>query len=287
MKIPLIFISIFCLNLSFAQVKKLEQKEFRSSKEIEQEEVIQKLRENFKLHYLFSKNEFYLVDATATINNNPFYTFKGISKLQAITPIDCDSKYANNKQKMEAYKQSENSVFKVERAPRELIPFYVTSVFLQLENIYENYNFFSERDFSYNLLDIADQEYYHLSFLSKNPKLPISGKIVISRKNYYPKSLEYTISSDYTFEMSSDNFNYKKSVSYTARVLKELVSIDFIEKDKLFTIQKYQSEYQFKNEPKDKKIDLNGDIGYSKIQLEYYGKEPKVCKTSFDLNTLE
>lgn len=286
MKIRLTIIVFFLIQNCFTQIKKQEHKDFRTAKEIEQETVIQKMKDNFKNNYLFLNNDFYSIDSNLSINGNSFYTFKGIGKLNTISPIDCESKYALDKEKNEIYNQSENSIFKKERAPRDLIPFYLTSVFTKLENIYSNYHIFYARDFSFNLIENNNKDFYHLSFRSKNSKLPIYGKIILYKINYLPKSIEYTINSDYTFEMSSDNFNHKKSLGYTTRVLKELVQIEFQNLDNQFFISKYQSEYEFKNEQNNSQEKINGDIGNSKIILEYFGKEAKTCKENFSFNTL-
>lgn len=274
-------------SIVFGQIKKQEHKEYRTPKEIEQEKVVQQMKASFKNNYALSNNDFYKISSNLTINNNPFYSFDGLSKLQTISPIDCESKYDLDKEKMDEYKNSETSIFKRERAPREAIPFYLTSVFTKLENIYANYPFFSETEFSYNLQSHNDSEFYHLTFKSKNQKLPIQGKIVLYKNSFTPKSLEYLITSDYTFIMSSDNFNHKKNTGYNARVLKELVKIEFKNTGNQFSVSKYQSEFEFKNEQSATQEQINGDLGNSQITLEYVNQEPKICNPTFNLDNLE
>ncbi|QYS90842.1 hypothetical protein JJC04_13050 [Flavobacterium covae] len=53
--------------------------------------------------------------------------------------------------------------------------------------------------------------------------------------------MEYHILSDYTFEMSSDNFNYKQSTGYTVRVLNEVVKMTFQETNGVFVVSQYES----------------------------------------------
>lgn len=274
-------------GIASAQIKKQEHKDFRTPKEIEQEKVILKMKEHFKKNYLFAKDDFYAVEANSTVNNTPFYTFRGNSKLQEISPISCESKYELNKEKLQQYKQSENSIFKKERAPREMIPFYLVAVFSKLQDIYNNYNFFYAKDFSYNLIQNGNTEFYELSFRSKNPKLPISGKIILDKKTYVPASLQYAIDDDYTFEMASDNFNYKKSTGYSVKVIKEWVKIDFKNIENQFIVSKYESEFEFKNEQNTQQQSIDGDSGFSKITLEHSNQKPKICTQTFDLNNLE
>ncbi|WP_136666954.1 hypothetical protein [Flavobacterium sp. H122] len=285
---------VFCYSLllftsiAFSQIKKQQHKDFRSPKEIEQEKVITEMKKHFKNDYLFTQNNFYKVDANLTVNNTPFYLFNGISKLKEISPIECESKYQINKEIIEAYIKSENAVFKKERAPREMIPFYLVAVFSKLENIYENYHFFSAKDFNYNLTDTnPGDDFYQLTFQSKNPKLPVRGKIILDKKTYSPKSLTYNITEDYIFEMSSENFNYKKSTRYLAKVIKESVKIEFQNSGNQFMVAKYESEYNFKNSQNNSQEISNGDEGHSKIAFELYPNEPKICNENFNLNTLE
>lgn len=287
MSIRLTLFSLLFLNTVLGQIKQQEHKDFRTKKEIEQELVIQKMKTHFKNDYVFSKNGFYSVNVNTTINAKPFYTFKGISTLQTLSPIDCESTYFLDKEKFEEYKNSENAIFKGERAPAEQIPFYAVSVFAQLENINKNYSFLNRSDFVYTLQENIDKQYYHLTFRSLNDKLPIVGKMLLSKKNYLPKSLDYTIASEYTFNMSSDNFNYKKSTGYVVKVILEKIAMTFEETNGQFKVATYQSEYQFKNMQGDTSTTINGDEGYSKIQLERYNETPKICKTAFNLLTLE
>lgn len=288
MYLRLLLVLFFISNVCFAQIKQHQHKDLRSPKEIELEKVLSNMKDQFKNNYLFSKNDFYSVNVNSTINNIPFYFFKGISQLQEITPIDCESKYELNQEKTQAYKQAENSISKSERAPRGMVPFYLVSVFSKLENIYENYNFFYTKDFSYNLVKTKSSDaYYQLAFQSKNPKLPISGVIILDKKTYTPLSLKYNLTSEYTFEMSSDNLNYKKSIGYLARVKKEIVKIEFKRSGNQFLVSKYESEYEFKNEQNNELQPINGDSGYSKIAFELYPNEPKICKQSFNLSNLE
>ncbi|MDI9310270.1 MAG: hypothetical protein QM535_08640 [Limnohabitans sp.] len=287
MYLRLFLVLFFISNCSFSQIKKQEHKDFRSPKEIEQEKVITKMKEHFKNNYLFAKDDFYAITVNSTVNNAPFYTFNGNSKLQEISPISCESKYELNKEKLQQYKQAENSIFKKERAPREIIPFYLVAVFSKLQNIYENYNVFYAKDFSYNLIQNGNSEFYELSFRSKNPKIPVSGKIILDKKTYIPQSLQYSIETDYTFEMSSDNFNYKKSTGYLVKVVKEWVKIDFKNTGNQFIVAKYVSEFEFKNEQNNQQQSINGDSGFSRITLEHTEQQPKICHQTFNLNNLE
>jgi hypothetical protein len=288
MVLRLIILSVLFINSISGQIKKQAHKDFRSPKEIEQEKVITEMKKHFKNDYLFTQKDFYKIDADLSVNKNPFYLFNGVSKLKEVSPIECESKYQLDKEKVEAYKQSETAVFKKERAPRDMIPFYLVSVFSKLENIYENYTFFSAIDYSYNLKDTnPSDDFYQLDFQSKNPKLPITGAIVLDKKTYMPKSLTYNITSDYTFDMSSDNFNYKKSTGYLAKVTKESVKIEFQNKGNQFMVSKYSSEYGFKNIPNNSQEMSNGDEGFSKINFELFPTEPKICKENFNFNILE
>jgi hypothetical protein len=169
-----------------------------------------------------------------------------------------------------------------------LVPFYLPAVFAKLENIYENYYFFSAKDYNYNVTESSPEDtVYQLTFQSKNPKYPISGKIMVDKKTYIPKSLTYNNTTDYIFEMSSDNFNFKKNTSYWAKITTETVQIDFQSTANEFIVSKYTSAYGFKNIQNDSQEISNGDEGHSKLIFELFPTEPKICKENFNFNILE
>lgn len=283
-----ILLSFFFINCTWAQIKKQEHKDFRSPKEIELEKVVTEMKKQFKNNYSFDENAFYKVGATVTLNNLPFYLFTGISKLTAISPIACESTYQLDKERQEAYTKAENAIFKKERAPRELVPFYLPAVFAKLENIYDHYKFFSAKDYQYSLVPSSNEAtLYELAFQSKNPKLPIAGKIILDKKTYTPVSLTYHNTSEYIFEMSAENFNFKKNTAYVVNVTIEMVTLEFQNVGNQFIVSKYSSEYGFKNILNDPQALANGDEGLSKISLERQTNEPKICNEKFNLDTLQ
>ncbi|WP_459926135.1 hypothetical protein [Flavobacterium covae] len=283
---PLLF-ALLAIQGIGAQIKKQEHKDFRTPQEIELEQVVLKMRAQFKQHYRSDTTDFYTVEAVAQINQTPFYSFKGTCLLKSVSPIGCESTYQFDKAKFDTYQQAENAIFKKERNPREQIPFYLTSVFGQLEHFYENYAFLNRKDFQFKLEETSDKANYILHFRSQNPKLPLLGSLTLTKKECRPITLEYHLLSDYTFEMSSDNFNYKQSTGYTVKVLKEVVKITFQETNGVFVVSQYESDYRFKNESKDTSVTIQGDVGHSVIKMSKTTNEVKICKKDFDIDILE
>ncbi|QYS90843.1 hypothetical protein JJC04_13055 [Flavobacterium covae] len=95
-----------------AQIKKQEHKDFRTPQEIELEQVVLKMRAQFKEHYRSNTTDFYTVEAVAQINQTPFYSFKGTCLLKSVSPIGCESTYQLDKAKFDTYQQAENAIFK-------------------------------------------------------------------------------------------------------------------------------------------------------------------------------
>ncbi|OWP85611.1 hypothetical protein BWK60_13190 [Flavobacterium covae] len=270
-----------------AQIKKQEHKDFRTPQKIELEQVLLKMRAQFKEHYRSNTTDFYTVEAVAQINQTPFYSFKGTCLLKSVSSIGCESTYQLDKAKFDTYQQAENAIFKKERNPREQIPFYLTSVFGQLEHFYENYAFLNRKDLQFKLEETSDKANYILHFRSQNPKLPLLGSLTLTKKECRPITLEYHILSDYTFEMSSDNFNYKQSTGYSVRVLNEVVKMTFQETNGVFVVSQYESDYRFKNETKDTSVTIQGDVGLSVIKMSKTTNEVNICKKDFDMDILE
>ena len=283
---PLLF-ALLAIQGIGAQIKKQEHKDFRTPQEIELEQVVLKMRAQFKQHYRSNTTDFYTVEAIAQINQTPFYSFKGTCLLKSVSPIGCESTYQLDKAKFDTYQQAENAIFKKERNPREQIPFYLTSVFGQLEHFYENYAFLNRKDFQFKLEETSDKANYILHFRSQNPKLPLLGSLTLTKKECRPIILEYHLLSDYTFEMSSDNFNYKQSTGYTVRVLNEVVKMTFQETNGVFVVSQYESDYRFKNETKDTSVTIQGEVGHSAIKMSKTTNEVNICKKDFDMDILE
>ncbi|WP_444626152.1 hypothetical protein ACSLMH_04400 [Flavobacterium columnare] len=283
---PLLF-ALLAIQGIGAQIKKQEHKDFRTPQEIELEQVLLKMRAQFKQHYRSNTTDFYTVEAVAQINQMPFYNFKGTCLLKSVSPIGCESTYQLDKAKFDTYQQAENAIFKKERNPREQIPFYLTSVFGQLEHFYENYAFLNRKDFQFKLEETSDKANYILHFRSQNPKLPLLGSLTLTKKECRPITLEYHLLSNYTFEMSSDNFNDKQSTGYTVRVLKEVVKMTFQETNDVFVVSQYESDYSFKNETKDTSVIIQGDVGHSVIKMRKTTNEVNICKKDFDMDILE
>lgn len=283
---PLLF-ALLAIQGIGAQIKKQEHKDFRTPQEIELEQVVLKMRTQFKQHYRSNTTDFYTLEAVAQINQTPFYSFKGTCLLKSVSPIGCESTYQLDKAKFDTYQQAENAIFKKERNPREQIPFYLTSVFGQLEHFYENYAFLNRKDFQFKLEETSDKANYILHFRSQNLKLPLLGSLMLTKKECRPITLEYHLLSDYTFEMSSDNFNYKQSTGYTVRVLNEVVKMTFQETNGVFVVSQYESDYRFKNETKDTSVIIQGDVGHSVIKMRKTTNEVNICKKDFDMDILE